>query len=64
VILFLAGIEQHAIPRQMWGSIREQISRFTILAVAPIMITVSVALPATVGLLRRRSERFRGIKHS
>lgn len=61
VVLFLSGFEQRTIPRQMWVGIREQISP-TILAVATILITVSVALLATVELLRRRSERLRGIK--
>jgi putative spermidine/putrescine transport system permease protein len=61
VVLFLSGFEQRTIPRQMWVGIREQISP-TILAVATILITVSIALLATVELLRRRSERLRGIR--
>ena len=61
VVLFLSGFEQRTIPRQMWVGIREQISP-TILAVATILITVSVVLLATVELLRRRSERLRGIR--
>ena len=61
VVLFLSGFEQRTIPRQMWVGIREQISP-TILAVPTILITVSVALLATVELLRRRSERLRGIR--
>ena len=61
VVLFLAGFEQRTIPRQMWAGIREQISP-TILAVATILITFSVMLLATVELLRRRSERLRGVK--
>jgi putative spermidine/putrescine transport system permease protein len=61
VVLFLSGFEQRTIPRQMWAGIREQISP-TILAVATILIAVSIALLTTVELLRRRSERLRGIK--
>lgn len=61
VVLFLAGFEQRTIPRQMWAGIREQISP-TILAVATILITFSVILLATVELLRRRSERLRGVR--
>ena len=61
VVLFLSGFEQRTIPRQMWVGIREQISP-TILAVATILITVSVVLLAAVELLRRRSERLRGIR--
>ncbi len=61
VVLFLSGFEQRTIPRQMWAGIREQISP-TILAVATILIAVSIALLTTIELLRRRSERMRGIK--
>lgn len=61
VVIFLAGFEQRTIPRQMWSGIREQISP-TILAVATILIIISVALLTTVELLRRRSERLRGIR--
>ena len=60
VALFMAGFEQRTIPRQMWAGIREQISP-TILAVATILICISVLLLATIELLRRRSERIRGI---
>ncbi len=61
VVLFLAGYEQRTIPRQMWAGIREQISP-TILAVATILICVSIALLTTVELLRRRSLRLRGVR--
>ncbi len=60
VVLFLAGFEQRTIPRQMWSGIREQISP-TILAVATILVIISIALLATLELLRRRSERLRGM---
>jgi len=59
-VLFLSGFEQRTIPRQMWAGIREQISP-TILAVATILVIISVALLATIELLRRRSDRLRGI---
>ena len=59
-VLFLSGFEQRTIPRQMWAGIREQISP-TILAVATILVLISVALLTTVELLRRRSERLRGV---
>jgi putative spermidine/putrescine transport system permease protein len=61
VVLFLSGFEQRTIPRQMWAGIREQISP-TILAVATILVAVSIALLTAVELLRRRAERMRGIK--
>ncbi|MFC2969744.1 ABC transporter permease [Acidimangrovimonas pyrenivorans] len=60
VVLFVAGPDQQTIPRQMWNGIREQISP-AILAVATILVVISIALLATVELLRRRSERLRGI---
>ena len=59
-VLFIADIDQRTIPRQMWSGIREQISP-TILAVATILVCISIALLATLELLRRRSERLRGI---
>ncbi len=60
VVLFVASVEQQTIPRQMWAGIRESISP-TILAVATILICISIMLLATVELLRRRSERLRGM---
>jgi len=60
VVLFLAGFDQRTIPRQMWSGIREQISP-TILAVATILVMISVALLAALEMLRRRSDRLRGI---
>ena len=63
IVFFLAGFEQRTIPRQMWAGIREQISP-TILAVATILVVVSILLLTTVELLRRRSERLRGISPS
>ena len=60
IVFFLAGFEQRTIPRQMWAGIREQISP-TILAVATILVLVSILLLTTVELLRRRSEKLRGI---
>ena len=61
LVLFLADVEQRTIPRQMWSGIREQISP-TILAVATILVLISIALLTTVELLRRRSERLRGVR--
>ena len=60
VVLFVAAHDQQTIPRQMWNGIREQISP-AILSVATILVVVSIGLLATVELLRRRSERLRGI---
>ncbi|WP_045392394.1 ABC transporter permease [Falsirhodobacter sp. alg1] len=60
VVLFIAGPDEQTIPRQMWNGIRESISP-AILAVATILVVVSILLLATVELLRRRSERLRGV---
>lgn len=60
-VLFLSGTEQRTIPRQMWSGIRESISP-AILAVATLLILVSVMLLLTLELLRRRNERMRGIR--
>ena len=60
VVLFVAGVEQRTIPREMWSGIREDISP-TILAVATILVLISVALLSVVELLRRRGERLRGL---
>ena len=60
VVLFVAAHDQQTIPRQMWNGIREQISP-AILSVATILVIVSIMLLATVELLRRRSERLRGV---
>jgi putative spermidine/putrescine transport system permease protein len=59
-VLFIAGPEQQTIPRQMFNGIREAISP-AILAVATILVIISVGLLTTVELLRRRSERLRGV---
>jgi putative spermidine/putrescine transport system permease protein len=61
VVLFLASPEQRTLPKQMFSGIREQISP-TITAVATMLIIFSVILLTSVELLRRRSERLRGIR--
>jgi len=60
VILFVGSYEQRTIPWQMFSGIREQISP-TILAVATLLVVVSILLLTSVELLRRRSERLRGV---
>ncbi len=60
IMLQMATAEQRTIPRQMFSGIREQISP-TILAVATILVIISVLLLTTVELLRRRSEKLRGM---
>ena len=60
VVLFLAGLETTTIPIQMWTGLREQLSP-TILAVATCLIVLSVLVLVSAELIRRRSERLRGI---
>ena len=61
VIIFIASPEQNTLPRQMFSGIRELISP-TITAAATVLVLISTAMLVTVELLRRRSERLRGIK--
>lgn len=63
VVLFVAAHDQQTIPRQMWNGIREQISP-AILSVATILVIFSITLLTVVELLRRRSERLRGVTPS
>ena len=60
VALFIAGSEQYTLPRQMFAGIREKYNP-TIAAVATVMIVVSVIILVSVEVLRRRSERLRGV---
>ena len=60
IILFIGGPDQHTLPRQMWSGIRQEISP-TILAAATILVLFSVILLTTLEMLRRRSERIRGL---
>ena len=52
-VLFMGGLEQRTIPREMWAGIREQISP-AILAVATMLIAFALLLMAAVEWLRRR----------
>jgi len=60
VAIFLAGPRQHTLPRQMWSGIREFISP-TLLAVATLLIVLSISLMLVVELLRRKGERLRDV---
>lgn len=60
VVLFLGSAGQKTLPWQMFTGLREQISP-TILAVASLMVAISIALLTVLELLRRRSERLRGL---
>ena len=53
-VLFMGGLEQRTIPRQMWSGVREQISP-AILAVATLLIAFALSFMLAVEWLRRRS---------
>ncbi|MFK8034375.1 MAG: ABC transporter permease [Hyphomicrobiales bacterium] len=59
-VLFIGAFDEQTIPRQMWNGIREQISP-AILSVATILVVISVLLLTVLEILRRRSERLRGL---
>ncbi len=63
VVLLVGSAGQKTLPWQMFIGLREQISP-TILAVATILVTISILLLTTIEMLRRRSERLRGITPS
>ena len=52
-VLFLGGLAQRTVPRQMWTGIREQISP-EILAVATFLVVLAILLLGTVEWLRRK----------
>ena len=60
VVLFVGSAGQKTLPWQMFTGLREQISP-TILAAATILVAISILLLTVVELLRRRSERLRGM---
>ena len=60
VVLFVGSASQQTLPWQMFTGLREQISP-TILAVATILVIISIILLTVVEMLRRRSERLRGV---
>ena len=60
VVLFVGSAGQKTLPWQMFTGLREQISP-TILAVATLLVVISIALLTVVELLRLRSEKLRGM---
>jgi putative spermidine/putrescine transport system permease protein len=58
-VVFLAATEQHTLPREMWKGVRENIDP-TILAVACVLVAVSVLVLTSMELLRRRVGGLRG----
>ena len=60
VVMFMASLNELTIPKQMWAGIRQDISP-VILCMATCLVALSIFLLTTVELLRRRSEKMRGI---
>jgi putative spermidine/putrescine transport system permease protein len=60
VVLFIGSAELQTLPWQMFTGLREQISP-TILAAATVLVGISIVLLTVVEMLRRRSERLRGM---
>ena len=60
IVMFMASLNELTIPKQMWAGIRQEISP-VILCMATCLVALSIFLLTTVELLRRRSEKMRGI---
>ena len=60
IVMFMASLDELTIPKQMWAGIRQEISP-VILCMATCLVVLSIFLLTTVELLRRRSEKMRGI---
>ena len=60
IVMFMGSLDQLTIPKQMWAGIRQEISP-VILCMATCLVVLSILLLTTVELLRRRSEKLRGI---
>jgi putative spermidine/putrescine transport system permease protein len=58
--MFLAGPVQRTLPLQMWTNLRYNINP-TILAIATLIILLSVVMLLTLELLRRRNAKLRGL---
>ena len=56
MVLFMGGLEQRTLPRQMWSGIREEINP-TILAVATLLIIFAVLVLFAVEWLRARTAK-------
>jgi putative spermidine/putrescine transport system permease protein len=56
IALFVAGPEQHTVPRAMWAGVREGVDP-TILAVACLLVLFSIATIIMLQSLQNRSRR-------
>jgi putative spermidine/putrescine transport system permease protein len=59
-VIFIGSAKLQTLPWQMFTGLREQISP-TILAAATVLVGISIVLLTIVEMLRRRSERLRGM---
>ena len=59
VALFIAGTAQFTLPRQLFAGLRDLLAK-SIVAIATILIVVSITLLAVVELLQSRRERIQG----
>ena len=60
IVMFMSSLDQLSIAKQLWAGIRQEISP-VILCMATCLVALSIFLLTTVELLRRRSEKMRGI---
>ncbi|MEJ2479191.1 MAG: ABC transporter permease [Acidihalobacter sp.] len=60
IVMFLAGPVQRTLPLQMWNNLRYNIDP-TILAIASLIILLSVVMLLTLEFLRRRNAKMRGL---
>lgn len=60
IVYFMTGAELEPMTVRMFSGLREEISP-TIMALASILVAISILLLATMEWLRRRSERLRGV---
>lgn len=60
IVKFIGSYQQRTIPWAMFSGLRESISP-TILAVATLLVILSIAMLSVVELLRRRNEKLRGL---
>ncbi len=60
IVKFIGSYQQRTIPWAMFSGLRESISP-TILAVATLLVLLSIGMLTTVELLRRRNEKLRGL---
>lgn len=63
IALFVAGPEQRTLPKVMFSGMREEMSP-TIVAAGTVLTLFCMVVLGIVELLRRRSERLRGIQNS